>query len=139
MNGPQLPQAALGYIRGHGLDARFADCVEATLLYDQHTWNVLQNRVLKQFCAHYLNVGRNAVVRRFLDETDAQVLVKVDTDNTWEPVQLMRLLACVDAIERGKRILLKAEMKLPGRAWLQFDVDADCDKYSVIPSEPDNF
>lgn len=28
----------------------------------------------------------------------------------------------VDAIERGRRILLKAEMKLPGRAWLQFEV-----------------
>ena len=31
----------------------------------------------------------------------------------------------VDAVERGHLLRLKAEMKVPGRAWLQFEVSPD--------------
>ncbi len=37
----------------------------------------------------------------------------------------------VDALEPGRMLRLRAEMKLPGRAWLQFEVTGD-DKGSVI-------
>lgn len=33
----------------------------------------------------------------------------------------------VSRLEPGRRLLLAAEMKMPGRLWLQFDVKADAD------------
>ena len=37
----------------------------------------------------------------------------------------------VEAVERGRTLRLRAEMKVPGRAWLQFEVEGH-DGYSVI-------
>ncbi len=37
----------------------------------------------------------------------------------------------VDAVEPGRMLRLRAEMKVPGRAWLQFEVTGDED-HSVI-------
>jgi hypothetical protein len=38
----------------------------------------------------------------------------------------------VEAIEESKLLLLRAEMKLPGRAWLQFEVDDGDDGGSIV-------
>jgi uncharacterized protein YbjT (DUF2867 family) len=37
----------------------------------------------------------------------------------------------VERVESGRRLLLAAEMKLPGRLWLQFNVDADAHRASL--------
>jgi uncharacterized protein YbjT (DUF2867 family) len=37
----------------------------------------------------------------------------------------------VERVESGRRLLLAAELKLPGRLWLQFDVNAGDDRVSV--------
>jgi hypothetical protein len=38
----------------------------------------------------------------------------------------------VDAIEEGRLLRLAAEMRLPGRAWLQFEVDSDGARGSTL-------
>jgi hypothetical protein len=38
----------------------------------------------------------------------------------------------VEAVEPGRLLRLKAEMKLPGEAWLQFEVDSHDDKKSRL-------
>jgi hypothetical protein len=37
----------------------------------------------------------------------------------------------VERVESGRRLLLAAQMKLPGRLWLQFDVDAGAHRVSI--------
>jgi hypothetical protein len=37
----------------------------------------------------------------------------------------------VEAVEPDTRLVLRAEMKLPGRAWLQFEVDPDGDGAAI--------
>ena len=48
---------------------------------------------------------------------DPDVLAVGDTLDFWR----------VDAYEPGRRLRLSAEMKVPGRAWLEFDVEPDAD------------
>ena len=38
----------------------------------------------------------------------------------------------VEELDPGKRILLRAEMKLPGKAWLEFVVDGTCQAGSIL-------
>jgi hypothetical protein len=44
-----------------------------------------------------------------------------DTLNQGDPVDWWR----VETVERGHRLLLRAEMRAPGRAWLEFSVDPE--------------
>jgi hypothetical protein len=37
----------------------------------------------------------------------------------------------VEAVEADRRLLLFAEMRLPGRAWLQFEVEPDDDRTTI--------
>ncbi len=55
---------------------------------------------------------------------DAQSLSVGDTLDCWR----------VEAIERNSLLRLVAEMKLPGRAWLQFEIKRDGDKTSLYQS-----
>jgi hypothetical protein len=98
----KLPQAALGYIRGHQVEGAFMESLLATLTYDSHVWKVLQNRVVPTHCPHYFNVGRNNFIKQFLAETDesVEVLISLDTDQVFAPEQVMHLLALVDPVER---------------------------------------
>lgn len=98
----QLPKAAVGYIRGHQVAGRFMESLLALQAYDAQVWRVLEHRILPVNCAHYLNVGRNELVRRFLRETspEVRVMVSLDTDQTFTPEQFMRLLALVDPVDR---------------------------------------
>jgi hypothetical protein len=41
----------------------------------------------------------------------------------------------VEAVEPGKKLRLRAEMKVPGRAWLQFDVRAITEKESLLTQQ----
>lgn len=97
------PTIALGYIRGHEVAGRFTESLVDALLFDLNAWKQINGRVVKQFCAHYLNEGRNALVREFLDNPayrDAEILVSLDTDQTFKPEQVLHLAELVDAETR---------------------------------------
>jgi hypothetical protein len=38
----------------------------------------------------------------------------------------------VEVVEPGRRILLRAEMKLPGRAWLEFKAQTESDQQTLL-------
>lgn len=98
----RLPKAALGYIRGHEVFGRFQESLLRTLVYDAQTWQILEGRVLPVHCAHYLNVGRNTLARRWLAEMPAEVevFVSLDTDHVFTPEQVMHLISLVSLPER---------------------------------------
>lgn len=102
MNTPTLPQLAIGYIRGHQVAGRFMESLLTTTLWDIGNWNVIQGRVLPQHCAHYLNVGRNALTKRFCDKfaSEAEIFISLDTDHGFTPQQVMHLASLVDPVTR---------------------------------------
>lgn len=94
----ELPQIALGYIRGANVSGNFAESLLRTVVYDAATWNILRARVQPQFCAHYLNIGRNALMALMCDQwaTECSVFVSLDTDHKFTPQQVMHLVSLVD-------------------------------------------
>lgn len=98
----QLPQIAIGYIRGAQISGKFAESLLRTVVYDAATWNILQARVQPQFCAHYLNIGRNALTTLMCDQwaESCPVFVSLDTDHSFTPQQVMHLVSLVDPVTR---------------------------------------
>lgn len=92
----------MGYIRGHQVAGRFMESLLTTALWDIGNWNVIQGRIIPQHCAHYLNVGRNALAKRFCNRfaAEAEVFVSLDTDHGFTPQQVMQLVAMVDPVSR---------------------------------------
>lgn len=103
MNQPTtLPQVAVGYIRGHQVAGRFMESLLTTMLWDSHTWNIIQGRIIPQHCAHYLNVGRNALAKRFCDQyaSECEVFVSLDTDHGFNPADVAHIVSLVDPVTR---------------------------------------
>jgi len=72
----------------------------ATTLWDEHNWKIIQGRIAAVQCAHYLNVGRNVIAKKFCDEfaSECEIFVALDTDHSFTPQQVMHLVSLVDPI-----------------------------------------
>lgn len=88
-------QAALAYLHRAMVPSRFADSLvdlvacEAALPAAER---LIDGRILRKFSPPYPNLGRNELVRAFLElPREVDRLVFVDDDNTWEPWQLRAL------------------------------------------------
>lgn len=94
----KLPETVVGYIRGGMVHARFSESLLEAVVYDIGWLNVVRNRVVSQFCSHYFNIGRNALVAKVLDHygDECEVFVSLDTDHVFTPDQLMHLISLVD-------------------------------------------
>ena len=84
----------LGYIHGGQIWAPFMESVIRFLQHDQHERQVFYK--LSAASGLYLHVNRNAVVENFLRETQAEVLVFLDTDILFPPEHIYGLLDTVD-------------------------------------------
>jgi len=92
---------ALGYIRGNEVTSRFMESLLSVLFLDKHYGSRIDNRVFAAPCSHYLNLGRNALIRQFLaDPESGEVIVLIDTDQTFMPGQVHLLADCVDELDR---------------------------------------
>jgi len=87
-------RVVLGYVHGSQLTASFHDTIVQLLVYDMsHEGRIVGGggRV-SQYSSANISNARNNIVRRFLDESDAEWFFSVDTDMSFPPETLDRLL-----------------------------------------------
>lgn len=93
----------VAYLHRDELSSAFHHSLLNTFTFDmmeghKHIWN--GGGHIGMFSGANITRARNAVVRRFLDETDAEWLWNVDADMTWQPDALEQLLHNADPVER---------------------------------------
>jgi hypothetical protein len=94
-------KVALAYVHPAEVSVYFHDSVVRTLMWDlNHEQRIVNGgaRILKYSSANISN-ARNALVRTFLDQTQAEWLWMVDTDMQWEPEDLDALLEVADPVK----------------------------------------
>lgn len=92
-------KVAIGYCHPADVSAYFADSLVRTLVADMHGARRIVDggaRIPKYSSANVSN-ARNAIVRTFLDELDAEWLWMVDADMHWQPDALDVMLQYADA------------------------------------------
>lgn len=96
------PTACLGYIRGHNVSGAWSESLLSAVIADVRGPRILDGRVEAVTCAHYLNVGRNILTKRLLEQYGhfCDVFVSLDTDHDFTPEQLWRLVSLVDPVHR---------------------------------------
>lgn len=93
----KLPETVIGYIRGTMMHSRFSESLLEAVIHDLGFLNVIKNRVVAQHCEKYLNIGRNKLVKKVVEQYAAEcgVFVSLDTDHPFTPGQLMEIISLV--------------------------------------------
>lgn len=96
VGGVELPKAAIAYLHSPQVTAGFHSSLMQLVAADLvQPAPVFGARVLGHGAPPYLNLGRNAVIKQFLDEypRDVRALLSLDSDNTFTPDQAYELLS----------------------------------------------
>lgn len=89
---------AIGYVHPADVSAYFADSLVRTMVADAMGPRriVRGGARIAEFSGALIANARNAIVRRFLDDTAAEWLLMVDADMVWQPDDVTTLLEYAD-------------------------------------------
>lgn len=106
--GPKVPvkptdSVVVSYLHPGTVESAFHESLLNTYTFDlmeghKHIWN--GGGKISVHSGANITRARNSVVRRFLDETDADWLWIIDSDMVWQPDALEQLLHNADPVER---------------------------------------
>jgi len=89
-----VDDVVIGNVSPGSVSTLFTDCLLRTVGYDRHHGNRIAGWNFVQ-CSANVSSGRNALMEWFLT-SPAQWLVQIDSDMTWAPDAIHRLLAAAD-------------------------------------------
>jgi GT2 family glycosyltransferase len=88
-------QVVIGWVHPAEVSAHFANALLATVVADLTGPQIIAGTI-DEFSGANVAGPRNKIVRRFLDEHDADWLLFVDADMAWRPDAIRRLLSVAD-------------------------------------------
>lgn len=95
-----MEDTIVGWVHPGELHAMFVDSYLRSREYDESLGEGKRLAGwMHMHCSANISAGRNGLVDRFLDQTEAQWLIQIDTDMIWMPDAIHGLLAAADPVK----------------------------------------